>query len=67
MNTVYWMHMRPEPSPLDSFLRFVLGFLVFIGVSFGVTYGVSVYTMEQDGKTQQAAALRALLESAEGQ
>jgi hypothetical protein len=56
--------MRPEPTPLDSFLRFVLGFFVFIGVSFGVTYGVTVYTAQQTAAANQATALQALLDTA---
>ncbi len=55
--------MRQE-SALDSFLKFVLGFFVFIGVSLGVSYGVNVYTVQQQAAANQAAALKALLDGA---
>lgn len=46
---------------MDSFFKFLLGFLIFIGVSFGVTFGVSYYAKQQDAAVQQAAALKAML------
>lgn len=61
---MYTVTMRPEPTALDSFLRFVLGFFVFIGVSFGVTYGVATYTSQQAAAANQATALKALLDTA---
>ena len=45
----------------DSFFRFTLGFLLFIGLSFGITMGVGAVTAEQTASAQQAAALRALI------
>jgi hypothetical protein len=48
-------------------LRFVLGFFVFIGVSFGVTVGVNAYTAKQTAAASQASALRALLGTGEQQ
>lgn len=58
--------MRQE-SALDSFLKFVLGFFVFIGVSFGISYWVNIYTVQQQAAANQAAALKALLESTPAQ
>lgn len=48
-------------SAVDSFFRFSLGFLLFIGLSFGVTFGVNAIAAQQTAAAQQAAALRALL------
>ena len=45
----------------DSFFRFTLGFLLFIGLSFGITMGVGVVTAQQTASAQQAAALQSLL------
>ncbi len=47
-------------SPAGSFLRFFVGFTVFISISFGVTYGVQTYAEKQDAAKLQAAALEAL-------
>lgn len=47
---------------MDSFFRFVIGFLVFIGLSFGVTYAVNIYTAQQNVQQQTAAALQAMLQ-----
>lgn len=55
--------MKPQPSAIDSFLRFLFGFFIFIGVSFGVTVAVSRYTLQQQADTTEAAALHALLSS----
>lgn len=49
-------------SPVGSFLRFVVGFSVFISVSFGVTYAVSTYTAMQEQEKQTAAAFEAMVE-----
>jgi hypothetical protein len=46
---------------MDSFFRFLIGFLVFIGLSFGVTYAVNIYTAQQAAQQQVAAALQAML------
>ncbi len=58
--------MKPQPSAVDSFLRFLLGFFIFLGVSFGVTLAVSHYTVKQQADKAEAAALDGLL-SAQGQ
>ena len=49
-------------SPVNSFLRFVIGFSVFISVSFGVTYAVQAAAVQKDKAAQSAAALQAMLE-----
>lgn len=46
---------------MGSFLQFVSGFLLFIAVSFGVTFAVSVYTQSQQKEQVAAAALAAFL------
>ncbi len=50
-------------SPVGSFLRFVIGFSVFISVSFGVTYAVSTYTVMQEKEQQTAAAFEAMIDT----
>lgn len=50
-----------DQAPLNSFLKFVIGFLLFISLSFGLTVAVSTYTAAQDQERQTAAALQALL------
>ncbi|KKW19231.1 MAG: hypothetical protein UY63_C0017G0008 [Parcubacteria group bacterium GW2011_GWA2_51_10] len=50
-----------SPSPTGSFFKFLVGFLVFISVSFAVTYGVQKYEMAQSAEEQAAAAIRALV------
>lgn len=45
----------------NSFLKFVLGFTVFIAVSFGLTYAVTTYSIAQERKEQVSAAFQALL------
>ena len=49
-------------SSTNSFLRFVLGFLMFISMSFVITYAVNSYTLAQDQQKQTAAAIKALVE-----
>ncbi len=49
-------------NPTGSFLKFVLGFLTFIGLSFIVTFSVNTYTMAQNGEKQTATAIEAMLE-----
>ncbi len=51
-----------SPAPVGSFLRFVVGFMLFISISFGVTYAVNSYTTKQDTEKQTAAAIQAMLE-----
>ena len=48
-------------APFESFLRFVIGFTVFISVSFGVTYAVNSYTVAQQQEEQTAAAFQAMV------
>jgi hypothetical protein len=50
--------MNPEPT--NSFFKFTIGFLVFISVSFGVTYAVNTVAVSQEA-SQQAAAARGLM------
>ncbi|MBV9159643.1 MAG: hypothetical protein JO019_03555 [Candidatus Kaiserbacteria bacterium] len=51
-----------QPSPVSSFFRFLLGFLTFISVSFGVTYGVNVMAQAKDAAQHAAAAKAIMLE-----
>ncbi len=53
-----------EPA-VGSFFKFALGFLIFISVSFGVTYAVNTYAAAQDAESQAAAALSAMLDTRE--
>lgn len=46
---------------MDSFFRFVIGFLTFICVSFGVTFAVNVYSNSQQTQQQTASAFEAML------
>lgn len=47
---------------LGSFMRFVVGFSVFISVSFGVTYAVNTYSIAQENEQQSAAAFEAMVQ-----
>ncbi len=49
-------------SPAGSFFRFTLGFLTFIGVSFAITFFVSVYEISKDSEQQTASAIQGMLE-----
>jgi hypothetical protein len=49
-------------NPTGSFLRFLLGFFTFIGLSFLVTFSVNTYTVTQNSEKQTAAAIQAMLE-----
>ena len=51
-----------SPSPVNSFLRFFLGFMLFISISFGVTLAVNAYSAQQTASAQSAAALQAMLQ-----
>jgi len=51
-----------SPSPVGSFMRFFIGFSVFISLSFGITFAVQKYATSQDAAKQQAAAAAAMLE-----
>lgn len=52
-----------NPSPIGSFAKFTIGFLVFISVSLGVTIAVNSYTDGQGQAQQTAAAIQALLKT----
>ena len=52
--------MQP-PNPTESFLRFTFGFLLFVGLSVGITFAVNTYTTQQTAAANQAAALKALI------
>ena len=52
-----------DQQPVNSFFKFALGFLVFITVSFGVTYAVNSYSIAQTADQQAAAAIKAMLVS----
>lgn len=48
-------------SPTESFLKFTFGFLLFIGLSIGITYAVNSYTAQQTAAANQASAYQALI------
>jgi hypothetical protein len=50
-----------SPSPLGGFVKSVIGFLLFISISLGVTMAVNSYAASQDQVHQTAAAIQALL------
>ena len=50
-----------QPAPVGSFVRFTVGFLTFITVSFGVTIAANTYAMHRDAQQQTASALQAML------
>ena len=49
-------------SPVSSFTRNLIGFAVFLGVSFGVTYGVNTMTAQESQEEQVAAAAARMLQ-----
>ncbi|MBI5645124.1 hypothetical protein HY970_03430 [Candidatus Kaiserbacteria bacterium] len=49
-----------QQSPISSFLKFLIGFLTLISVSFGVTYAVNTIAQSQDA-SQSASAAKALM------
>jgi len=51
-------------TPFESFLRFVVGFTVFISVSMGVTYAVTTLSARQEQERQTAVAFQALVSGA---
>ena len=51
-----------DRSPVGSFLKFVIGFSLFISLSIGITYAVQTYTVAQAKQQQTAAALQAMLQ-----
>jgi len=56
----YNIDMRPTPT--SSFVRSVIGFAVFLSISFGVTYAVNTMTAEETREEQVAAAAARMLE-----
>lgn len=50
-----------KDSAEGSFFRFVLGFLVFLSVFFGVTIAVNRIAANQEAQQQAAAAQAAML------
>lgn len=50
------------PNSLNSFLKFFIGFMLLISLSFGITFAVDTYAKSQDQERQTASALQALLE-----
>jgi hypothetical protein len=48
-------------QPVNSFLHFVIGFLTFISVSFGVTFVVQKMAIAKDLQDQTAAAAHAVV------
>ena len=55
------VYNNPVNSGINSFFRFVLGFTVFIAVSFGLTYAVTTYAVSQEKEQQVASAFQTLL------
>lgn len=53
--------MADMEQGVGSFARFTLGFLVFISLSFGLTYTVNTYSIREEQAKQTAAALQAML------
>ncbi len=53
-----------QPSPVGSFFKFTLGFLVFISVSFGVTFAVNSVAQSKDATQAAAAATAHMLKEA---
>ena len=51
-------------SPVGSFFKYVLGFLVFISVSFGVTFAVNKVAQAKDAAQTASAAFSHMLEEA---
>jgi hypothetical protein len=45
----------------NSFFRFVLGFTLFIALSFGITYAVNTISIAQEKERQTAAAFQMML------
>lgn len=48
-------------NPAGSFLKFVLGFLTFISLSFIITFAVHTYTATESAEQQAAAAMQTML------
>ena len=55
------VYLKPSMGSLEHFLKFVFGFTLFIGVSFGLTYTVTQIDKKQTQEEQTAAAFEAML------
>lgn len=55
--------MDSAATATESFLKFTFGFLLFIGLSIGITYAVNTYTTQQTAAANQASAIKALLDT----
>jgi hypothetical protein len=51
-----------RPSPVSSFTKSLVGFSVFIGVSFGITFWVNMISIQESKDEQTAAAAARMLE-----
>lgn len=51
-----------SPSPVSDFTRNVIGFAVFLSVSFGVTFAVNIFTAQESQEEQVASAAARMLE-----
>src|SRR3989344_4478786 len=60
-DTIYDILMMMNST--NSFLKFTLGFLTLISVSFVITFAVNSYTVAQDEQQQTAAAIQSMLEN----
>ncbi|MCI0558982.1 MAG: hypothetical protein MN733_10840 [Nitrososphaera sp.] len=49
-------------TPIQSFSKFLLGFVVFISMSVGLTLLVNAYTPKQGAQQHAAAAMALMLE-----
>lgn len=50
-----------QEGSVNSFFKFVLGFTVFIAMSFGLTYAVATYSIAEVREEQVGAAFQAML------
>jgi hypothetical protein len=51
-----------QQSPTGSFLKFTMGFVTFIALSFGLTIAVTNYTKAESAQQQAAAAIAVMLQ-----
>lgn len=56
--------MYMNPSPTSDFTRNVIGFAVFLSVSFGLTIAVNTFTAQETAEEQVASAAAKMLEPA---
>jgi hypothetical protein len=54
-----------QETPAGSFLRFFLGFLIFISLSVGLTVFTNSYLVKQEGDQHAAAAKALMLQQAQ--